>query len=418
MQRTLTPFQLTRLGAFSNVTLAAAKALAGIASSSPAMLADAAHSLGDLLGDGVTYWAIKEAQAAPSAMHPWGKGKMETLGTLGLAGVLVGTGGGLAYNGLQTLAEATTATATATATGDPATPLWIAFAAAVGSIGAKEGLYQLTMANAAKSELMIANAWHHRSDALSSFAAAVGIGGAMSGMPLLDPVAGLFVSGLIVREGVKMGRGALRELLDEALEPSRMAPLRATVEAVDGVEGIAAIRARRMGPFLIMEVAIEVDELMSVSAAHDVAVSVSRSLRCRHEEVVNAFVSTEPRGSREILHRHALAVEGEEVALEVATQTPKAAKPRLEVESKIRDVLASDKYAAHMKLSRLTMHRLMTFDDAQWVVVIDVTFLDMSNFAEAPRLAHALKREVEGLPGVAEADVHADLTLSEFEESR
>ena len=282
MQRTLTPFQLTRLGAFSNVTLAAAKALAGIASSSPAMLADAAHSLGDLLGDGVTYWAIKEAQAAPSAMHPWGKGKMETLGTLGLAGVLVGTGGGLAYNGLQTLAEATTATAT----GDPATPLWIAFAAAVGSIGAKEGLYQLTMANAAKSELMIANAWHHRSDALSSFAAAVGIGGAMSGMPLLDPVAGLFVSGLIVREGVKMGRGALRELLDEALEPSRMAPLRATVEAVDGVEGIAAIRARRMGPFLIMEVAIEVDELMSVSAAHDVAVSVSRSLRCRHEEVV------------------------------------------------------------------------------------------------------------------------------------
>ena len=91
MQRTLTPFQLTRLGAFSNVTLAAAKALAGIASSSPAMLADAAHSLGDLLGDGVTYWAIKEAQAAPSAMHPWGKGKMETLGTLGLAGVLVGT---------------------------------------------------------------------------------------------------------------------------------------------------------------------------------------------------------------------------------------------------------------------------------------------------------------------------------------
>ena len=190
-----------------------------------------------------------------------------------------------------------------------------------------------------------------------------------------------------MKEGVKIGKGALSEVLDEALEPDRVKPLRATVEAVEGVEGIAAIRARRMGPFIIIELAVEVDELMSVSAAHDVAVSVSQSLRSEHEEVAEAFVSTEPQGSRKAAQR--AAQREREVALALGTQTPPAVKPRVAVENAIRDIIASEKFAAKLKLSRLTLHRLPTFDHLAWVAVIDVTFLD-TDFSNAPGHAHAL----------------------------
>ena len=148
----------------ANAFLGVAKGLAGVLAHSPALMADAAHSMSDVLADAVTVVAMRQARAAPTDVHPWGMGKMETLGTMSLAGVLVVTGGGLAATSAQTMLGMPEVAAGATDT------LWVALAAAVGSIGAKEGLFQWTMANAAKSRVMQAHAWHHRSDALSSAA--------------------------------------------------------------------------------------------------------------------------------------------------------------------------------------------------------------------------------------------------------
>ena len=118
---------------------------------------------------------------------------------------------------------------------------------------------------------MIANAWHHRSDAVSSIAALIGITGATLGFPMLDPIAGFLVAGLIIKSGVDIGYSSVRELTDEVAEQEVIEKILQTIEGIEGVEHFHQVRARRMGPHLLVDLHLEVDCMMTVSAAHQVA---------------------------------------------------------------------------------------------------------------------------------------------------
>ncbi len=202
MVHTLSTWQ----GAAVNCVLVIFKFAAGVIGHSTAMIADAAHSLSDLVSDAITWFAVRIASAPPDSAHPYGHGKFESMGALAISGILVATGAGVAWHAFQSL-EAILAAGTAVAsalapmahatTGVPP-PTSIAAAAAVVSIIAKEWLYQVTMKIGTKydSKLVKANAWHHRSDAISSVVALLGIGGSLVRLPILDPIAGLVVSAM------------------------------------------------------------------------------------------------------------------------------------------------------------------------------------------------------------------------------
>lgn len=217
--------QVSRVGLAADTVLMVAKGAAGLASGSAALTADAAHSGADVLSSAVVYACITTARKPPDADHPYGHGKIESLGTLGVGLALLGTGGGMglhsAYQLLELIdASATTAeaaataatatAATAAAVGVPESLMFAAATVAAVSVLVKEGLYRYTLQAGAssKNDLLVASAWHHRADAASSVVALAGAGGAWAGFPLLDPLGGLVVSAMIANVGVETGYGA------------------------------------------------------------------------------------------------------------------------------------------------------------------------------------------------------------------
>ena len=251
---------VTWLGLIANLLMAIAKGFVGIISHSSALIADAGHSFSDLLSDMVTLWAVRMAGIPKDENHPYGHGKFETVGTFVVALMLVFTGIGVAWHVLNKM----------NSPGVPGTPaIWMAAIA----LAVKEALFHLTrmVSRRSGSRILLANAWHHRSDAISSVAALVGIAGANWGIPMMDPIAGVLVAGLIVKTGIDIGYESLRELTDEIPEEEVISELKKILADVEGVDHYHEMRARRMGPHLLVDLHIEVDSMMSISAAHQVA---------------------------------------------------------------------------------------------------------------------------------------------------
>ncbi|KAJ1550109.1 hypothetical protein HK405_001398, partial [Cladochytrium tenue] len=220
--------RITLLGLGSNVALAAAKAVGGVLWGSASLIADAVHSLSDLVSDIVTLVAYRKARTARDKAFPYGYGKWEPLGSLTISGLLMSAGLGTAYHSFEMLrtlmvstgtaardaAEAAVAEAAPVAYGyfgdlsaytlDNPQVAMIAVGLAAGSVVVKEVLFWATMrvARRMKSDVLVANAWHHRADSASGLVALAGVGGALVGLPALDPIGGLLVSGLIVQASV------------------------------------------------------------------------------------------------------------------------------------------------------------------------------------------------------------------------
>ena len=210
--------RITKVGAVANMGMAALKGVVGTAACSPALQADAVHSLSDLVSDGVSLWALHRARRPPDKYYPYGHGKFEAVGSACVGGLLVAAGGGIGIHAIQAAVDACSAVEVSQA----ALGLQLGAAAVAAlSVGIKEALYRqtLTVAAEVRSSTLAANAWHHRSDALSSVVALVGIGGCACGVPLLDPLAGVVVSALILKEGASIGSQALGELTDSQVEP-------------------------------------------------------------------------------------------------------------------------------------------------------------------------------------------------------
>ncbi|XVF80475.1 hypothetical protein PTKIN_Ptkin15bG0077200 [Pterospermum kingtungense] len=299
--------KIFRLGLGADICLASAKALTGYLSGSTAIIADAAHSISDVVLSGVALLSFKAANAPKDEQHPYGHGKFETLGALGISCMLLATAGGIAWHALELLIELLS-----TAPEVVNNHSWVhghghshhhgvmdhpilALNMTIVAICVKEGLYWITKRAGERqgSGLMKANAWHHRADAISSIVALIGVGGSILGVKFLDPLAGLLVSGMILKAGVETGYQSVLELVDAAIPVEQLEPINQTILQVEGVKGCHRLRGRRAGSNLYLDVHIVVDPFSSVSAAHGIGESVRLQIHKSHPEVTEVFIHIE-----------------------------------------------------------------------------------------------------------------------------
>lgn len=288
-------FRATRLAgiiaAVTNSCLALVQIVSGWLFQSQALIADGIHTLSDLVSDGVVLLAASKAAAGPDEDHPYGHGRIETLATI-IVGVLLALAGvAIAWAAVQRLMNWE----------DLSGPAPAALLFAVVTIVAKEALYQYTMRVARRigSALLQANAWHHRSDAISSLVVLIGIGGAVAGWPWLDALAALIVAFFILYMAWRLVFRSAAELIDTALEPEQVAQIQAGIAAVPGVRNVHMLRTRRLGNEAAADVHIQVAPRISVSEGHQIADEVYRAIARRMVNMRDITVHVDPENDEE-----------------------------------------------------------------------------------------------------------------------
>lgn len=284
--------QVTIWSAIGNLLLTAFKLVAGLLGRSSAMIADAIHSLSDLVSDIVVLVMVKVSSKGVDKSHDYGHGKFETLATVVVAVILLWVGIELLIEGIGKIRLVIVGETLPV-------PGTIALWAALISILVKEILYQWTsrVGKKVNSPAMITNAWHHRSDALSSIGAAIGIGGAIcfgGKWVILDPIVGCIISIFIVVIAVKMAIPALYELTDGSLPEEIEQQIIQLILSVDGVTNVHDLRTRRNGPIIIIGVHIVVDPNMTVAKAHHLTVLAENAIRNQFGNETQISIHIEP----------------------------------------------------------------------------------------------------------------------------
>jgi len=279
--------KVTIVGAIVNVFLAIGKITLGYIGQSQALVADGVHSLADLLSDSIVLLAAKQGSRKADADHPYGHGRIETVVEVILGVFLIAVAAGIMLDAVIRIFASEIETI----------PTWFALLAAFVSIAANEGLYHYTIyvSKKVQSQLLKANAWHHRTDAISSLVALIGIGGAMAGFPILDSIAAIGVSLLIAKVGWDISWRSLRELIDTAIDPEKVEKIRRIILSVDGVKAVHELRTRSMGAYALVDVHILVSNAMiSVSEGHQISERVMRRLLNEIDEVSDVTVHIDP----------------------------------------------------------------------------------------------------------------------------
>ncbi len=277
MDRTAKVTFVTLVGSVVNIILTVFKIFAGVLGRSTAMIADGIHSLSDLLSDIVVIVFVKISAKGRDKDHDYGHGKFETFATLIISLMLIVVAANLMSGGINKIRLILDG-------GEVSSPGMIALWAAVASIVLKEILYRYTIiqGRALNSPMMIANAWHHRSDAFSSVGSLLGIAGAIflgDKFVILDPITGCVISIFILVMAVKMSVPAIKELLDVSLPDDVEEKIEATAKSVKGVVDLHELKTRREGPGIIMEGHLVLDSEISLKEAHDISKKVEESLR-------------------------------------------------------------------------------------------------------------------------------------------
>lgn len=283
---------VTVWGAAANLVLSALKMAAGILGRSSAMMADAVHSLSDLVSDVVVLVMVRVASKGKDKSHDYGHGKFETLATVVVSLLLLIVGARLMAGAIRSIRFVIDG-------GVLEAPGMIALWAALVSIAVKEILYQWTSRVGRKvdSSAMVANAWHHRSDALSSVGSALGIGGALllgGRWTVLDPIVGGIISIVIIVVAVQMAIPAVNELTEASLPDDVEDEILSIIESVEGVDNVHDLRTRRSGPDIIIDVHIVVDPEMSVRDAHDITSVAETAVRQKYGESTQLSIHVEP----------------------------------------------------------------------------------------------------------------------------
>jgi len=288
-QRAAAATRSTWVSVAVNVVLSSLQIVVGIVAASQGLVADGIHSLSDLVADFVVLIAGRHSQKDADEDHPYGHQRFENAASLALGLLLLGVGVGMVWSAvgkLQTPDSIPTAHAVA---------LWVALAALV----AKELLfrYMLAVAKRVKSGMLVANAWHARSDAASSLVVSLGLVGNLLGYPLLDPVAALIVGLMVAKMGWGFGWDALHDLMDRAVDEDEVQAIRETLLKTPGVAGVHDVRTRKMGDMVVADAHIEVDALLTVEEGHNIAVAARAAVMQRHR-VLNLMTHVDP------AHRH------------------------------------------------------------------------------------------------------------------
>ena len=373
--------RVTWLGLFANLILAIAKGFIGTIAHSSALIADASHSVSDLLSDSITLWAVHMAGVPKDRNHPYGHGKFETVGTFIVAIFLLLTGVGVAWHVLNKIDT-------------PEVPGTAALWMAAIAICFKEALFHVTrmVGRRSGSRVLLANAWHHRSDAISSVAALVGIGGAQWGIPLMDPIAGVLVAGLIIKTGIDIGYESIRELTDESVEEEVISELGHILAEIDGVDHFHEMRARRMGPQLLVDLHIEVDSMMSISAAHQVAERVRLRILDELPAVNEVLVHVD--AEDDFVESKGGIEETKDIVL---------MRPQTEIESDVKKILTE--IPEIQGITHIYCHYL----NQELTVQVNILLDEEMQIRDAQKIASKARMKIEEIKDIDVADLHLEL---------
>lgn len=274
------------VGAVVNLLLAVVKISIGFTARSQALIVDGIHSLSDLLSDILVWYAASHASHGPDEKHPYGHGRFETAATLALGGMLVLVSGGIIWDSVERLFVSE----------DLWQPEPLALYAAGFSILANEALfwYTLLVSRRINSDLLRANAWHHRTDAISSIVVLVGIGGTLLGFAYLDLVAALIVGIMVAKIGWDLGWGAMQELVDASLDEDTVVSIRQIINDIHGVRSIHMLRTRRQGHEAMADVHVQVSPWISVSEGHLISMEVENRIKHGIDEITDVVVHIDP----------------------------------------------------------------------------------------------------------------------------
>jgi cation diffusion facilitator family transporter len=262
------------------------KIVVGYSAASQALIADGVHSLSDLATDFLVLFAAKHSHREADAEHPYGHGRIETVATVALGVALLAVAAGICYEAVARLLELETLPH----------PGVLALVIALLSVASKEAIYQYTVrvARRLRSNMLHANAWHSRTDAISSIVVVIGVGGAMLGYPYLDGMAAVVVAVMIAKIGWDLVWSSLKELIDTSLDDEQLREIRELIMEVTGVRALHMLRTRRSGSQVLVDVHILVDPELSVSEGHQIGERVRGELIGNLEEVTDVTVHIDP----------------------------------------------------------------------------------------------------------------------------
>ncbi|XP_022770985.1 metal tolerance protein C1-like isoform X2 [Durio zibethinus] len=383
--------KIFQLGLGADIGLATAKALTGYLSGSTAIIADAAHSISDVVLSGVALWTFKAAKAPKDEEHPYGHGKFETIGALGISCMLLATAGGIAWHALEiligllsTAPEVVNNHSLAHGQShhhgiDMHHPI-LALNVTIVAICVKEGLYWITKRAAERqgSGLMKANAWHHRADAISSVVALIGVGGTILGVKFLDPLAGLVVSGMILKAGLETGYQSVLELVDAAIPAEQLEPINQTILLVEGV---------KVNPF------------SSVSAAHGIGENIRHQIHESHPEVTEVFIHIDPA----YIEFSPDVMDQKESSKRIEERNNNISAREENVEAIVSSIFSS-KFPEKFMVERITHHML------QGKILLEVEF-SMPPDIMIRDAMEAAKEAAKEIPNAASNIVHVNVQL-------
>ncbi len=277
--------RVTLIGALINTLLGVMKLIGGVFFHSHALIADGIHSFSDLITDTMVLFASKYGSQDADESHPYGHQRIETAATFLLAQILILAGAGIAWDAIdEILNHASTI------------PGFLALPIALFSILANEALFHYTrhVGRHIHSDLIVANAWHHRSDAASSTVVLLGLLGSLAGFHFLDPLAAIIVGLMIIKMGWNYGWNSVKELVDSAADPQMLLKIENIIYSVHGVKKIHQLRSRLMGQDVFIDVHIQVAPVISVSEGHFIAQHVHNALVQQIERVKDVTVHVDP----------------------------------------------------------------------------------------------------------------------------
>ena len=274
--------RVTWISVVVNVVLTAMQIVVGVVAHSQSLIADAMHTLSDIVSDMFVLYANRKGAEAADEEHPYGHGRYETAASLVLGMLLATTGCGILITAAERLSDLNSVPPVGIAA------MW----AAIFTLLAKEGLfrYMLAIAERLRSPMLVANAWHARADALSSLVVAAGIAGALLGFNFADAAAAIVVGAMIIRAGLRFAWDALQELIDTGLSVEEVAAIRATIEHTPGVIDLHDLRTRRMAHQVLVDAHVQVNPRISVSEGHRIAEQARTRVLAGNEDVLDVLV--------------------------------------------------------------------------------------------------------------------------------
>jgi len=286
---------VTLVGLLLDALLGISKVIVGFLYNSYALIADGIHSFSDVASDIMVLVLFRISREEPDEDHPYGHERFETLGAVILGSVLIALAGALAWESLQRVWQAV-----------HSIPGWPVLVVAVFAVLSKEWIYRYTLrvGRAVRSDLLVANAWHSRTDALSSIIVLIGASGAMLGYPWLDAVAACGIAIIVANIGWHLAWDNVKELVDTAMPLEKQRHLREVAEATEGVESVNAIKSRRMGSDFLLDIHLQVDPQVSVSEGHEIGVRAEHRLLEAVPEVreVTFHIDAEDEALQESVH--------------------------------------------------------------------------------------------------------------------